>query len=166
MPVLRGLRGRHCCRSSVTGTLPSLFSRPRWQALVRGNGDEKRCSFCGDVAALPYPRVPTVMRSWLELARSAGPDPASFGRFSRFASKTLVSRAFAGRQAGNARKHWASGQPLRKCPFYAWFRAGVIAGLWSRRRRFVDASPRGRRCARDVGQARACPSAEYNDSSA
>jgi len=89
--------------------LPSLFSRPRWQALVRGNGDEKRCLFCGDIVALPYPRVPAVMRSWLELAKSAGLNPASFGRFSPIASKTRVSRAFAGRQAGSARKQWACG---------------------------------------------------------
>ena len=43
--------------------------------------------------------------------------------------EVLVNRAFAGRQAGNPRKHWASGQGLRRCPFYVGFRVGVMTGV-------------------------------------
>jgi len=43
--------------------------------------------------------------------------------------ETRVNSGLAGRQAGNARKHWAGGQGLRRCPFYAGFRAGVVAGV-------------------------------------
>jgi len=41
--------------------------------------------------------------------------------------ETLVNTGLAGRQVGNARKQWASGQPIRRCPFYAGFGAGVVA---------------------------------------
>ena len=36
-------------------------------------------------------------------------------------------------QSWNPRKHWAGGQPLRRCPFYAGCGAGGVAGLQSRR---------------------------------
>ena len=39
--------------------------------------------------------------------------------------QSRVEWAFQPGVAGNARKQWASGQALRRCPFYAGFRAGV-----------------------------------------
>ena len=49
-----------------------------------------------------------------------------------FASRpeTRVNSGISGRYAENPRKHWAGGQPIRKRPFYAGFRAGVVAVLW------------------------------------
>ena len=37
--------------------------------------------------------------------------------------------AFQPGVAGNARKQWASGQALRRSPFYAGFRAGVVGDV-------------------------------------
>ena len=50
-----------------------------------------------------------------------------------FASRpeTRVNSGISGRYAENPRKHRAGGQPIRKRPFYAGFRAGVVAVLWS-----------------------------------
>ena len=48
-------------------------------------------------------------------------------RCDRGCPRTRVNRAFAGRQAGNPRQHWASGQDGRKRPFHAGFRACLPA---------------------------------------
>ena len=68
------------------------------------------------------------------LSKSAGRKPASIGRLRAGEPETRVNSGLAGRQAGNARKHWASGQCLRRCPFFAGFTAGVVAdvvaGVW------------------------------------
>lgn len=65
---------------------------------------------------------------------TVGRKPAWNGRFSQGWLETLVNRAFSGRQAGNPRKYWASGEVGWKCPFYAGFRGGVVtdivAGVW------------------------------------
>ena len=76
--------------------------------------------FCSSTADL----LPVHSGCNARLSKSAGRKPASIGRLRVGRPETLVNRAFTGRQAGNARKHWAGGQPLRKCPFYAGFRAG------------------------------------------
>ena len=88
--------------------------------------------FCSSTADL----LPAHSGCNARLSKSAGRKPASIGRLRVGRPETLVNRAFTGRQAGNARKHWAGGQPLRKCPFYAGFRGGaarVSAGRWIRR---------------------------------
>ena len=68
------------------------------------------------------------------LSKSAGCKPPSIGRLRVGRLETRVEWAFQLWVAGNARKHWASGQGLRRCPFYVGFRAGVaaggIVGLW------------------------------------
>ena len=64
------------------------------------------------------------------LSKSAGRKPASIGRLRAGRPETRVNSGLADRQAGNTRKQWAGGQPLRRCPFYAGFRGGVVAGLW------------------------------------
>ena len=63
------------------------------------------------------------------LSKSAACKPASIGRLRGGRPETRVNSGLADRQAGNARKQWAGGQGLRRCPFYAGFRAGVVAGL-------------------------------------
>ena len=92
------------------------------------------------------------------LSKSAGRKPASIGRLRAGRPETRVNSGLADRQPGNARKHWASGQAPRRCPFYAGFEAGVVAivvvGLWWCYGRYAAASgstgdvsfPRDRRC--------------------
>ena len=63
------------------------------------------------------------------LSKSAGRQPASIGRLRVGCPETRVEWAFQLWVAGNARKHWAGGQGLRKRPFYAGFRAGVLIGV-------------------------------------
>ena len=63
------------------------------------------------------------------LVKSAARKPASIGRLRAGRLETRVNSGLADRQPGNARKHWASGQPLRKSPFYAGFRVGVVADI-------------------------------------
>ena len=63
------------------------------------------------------------------LVKSAARKPASIGRLRVDRPETRVNSGLADRQPGNARKHWASGQPLRKSPFYAGFRVGVVADI-------------------------------------
>ena len=58
-----------------------------------------------------------------------GRKPASIGRLRAGRPETRVNSGLAGRQAGNARKHWAGGQGLRRWQFYSGFRAGVVAGV-------------------------------------
>ena len=58
-----------------------------------------------------------------------GRKPASIGRLQAVGPETPVNSGLAGRQAGNPRKQWAGGQGLRKRPFYAGFRAGVLIGV-------------------------------------
>ena len=96
---------------------------------------------------------------------TVGRQPASTGRLRAGRPETRVNSGLAGRQAGNARKQWAVGQGLRKRPFYAGFRAGVVAivivDLWQ----FLTAGggdstgdaplPHGRQC-----KARYCRSAD------
>ena len=54
-----------------------------------------------------------------------------------------VNIGLADRQAGNPRKHWISGQPLRKRPFYAGFRAGVVADIVEGESAAVDGDSTG-----------------------
>ena len=63
-------------------------------------------------------------------AKSAACKPTSIGRLRASGLETRVNTGLAGRQAGNPRKHWASGQGLRRCPFYAGFRAGYCSGCY------------------------------------
>ena len=63
------------------------------------------------------------------LSKSAGRKPASIGRLRAGRPETRVNSGLADRQAGNARKQWAGGQPLRRCPFYAGFRVGVVTDI-------------------------------------
>ena len=58
------------------------------------------------------------------LSKSAGRKPASIGCLRAGSLETRVNSGLADRSAGNTRKCWAGGQPLRKCPFYTGFRAG------------------------------------------
>ena len=53
----------------------------------------------------------------------------SIGRLQAGRPEAPVNIGLADRQAGNPRKHWAGGQPLRKHPFYAGFGAGVVADI-------------------------------------
>ena len=92
------------------------------------------------------------------LSKSAGLKPASIGRLRAGRLETRVEWVFQPWVTGNARKQWAGGQSLRKCPFYAGFGAGVVAivvvGLWWCYGRYAAASgstgdvsfPRDRRC--------------------
>jgi len=63
------------------------------------------------------------------LAKLTGRKPESIGRLRAGRLETRVNSGLAGRQAGNARKHWAGGQGLRKRPFYAGFKVGVVIGV-------------------------------------
>ena len=58
-----------------------------------------------------------------------GLKPASIGRLRTGSLETRVNTGLADSQVGNARKHWASGQYLRRCPFYAGFGADVVADI-------------------------------------
>ena len=92
------------------------------------------------------------------LSKSAGRKPASIGCLRAGSLETRVEWVFQPWVTGNARKQWAGGQSLRKCPFYAGFGAGVVAivvvGLWWCYGRYAAASgstgdvsfPRDRRC--------------------
>ena len=62
------------------------------------------------------------------LSKSSGRKPASIGRLRVGCPETRVNSGLADKSAGNARKQWACGQPLRKCPFYAGFRAALWRG--------------------------------------
>ena len=62
------------------------------------------------------------------LSKSAGRKPASIGCLRAGSLETRVNSGLADRSAGNTRKCWAGGQPLRKCPFYAGFRAALWRG--------------------------------------
>ena len=62
------------------------------------------------------------------LSKSAGCKPASIGRLRVGCPETRVNSGLADKSVGNARKQWAGGQPLRKCPFYAGFRAALWRG--------------------------------------
>ena len=53
----------------------------------------------------------------------------SIGHLRAGRPEARVNSGLADRQAGNPRKHWAGGQPLRKHPFYAGFGAGVVADI-------------------------------------
>ena len=53
------------------------------------------------------------------LSKSIGRKPPSIGHLRAGRPETRVNSGLADRQAGNPRKHWAGGQPLRKRPFYA-----------------------------------------------
>ena len=59
----------------------------------------------------------------------AARKPALIGRLRGDGPETLVNTGLADRQAGNARKQWAGGQGIRRWPFYAGFRAGVVADI-------------------------------------
>ena len=63
------------------------------------------------------------------LSKSAGLKPASIGRLRAGRLETRVEWSFQPWVVGNTRKHWASGQVLRRCPFYAGFGVGVVADI-------------------------------------
>ena len=67
------------------------------------------------------------------LSKLIGRKPPSIGHLRAGRPETRVNSGLADRQAGNPRKHWAGGQPLRKRPFYAGCGAGIIARFRSRR---------------------------------
>ena len=78
-------------------------------------------------------------------AELAGRKPASIGRLRAGGPETRVNSGLADRLPGNARKHWASGQPFRRCPFYAGFRTCPFAyhetapaDAWHNSRKTVD----------------------------
>ena len=58
-----------------------------------------------------------------------GRQPASIGRLRAGSLETRVKTGLADRLPGTPRKQWAGGQGLRRCPFYAGFGAGVVAGF-------------------------------------
>ena len=61
-------------------------------------------------------------------AELAARKPASIGRLRAGRPETRVNSGLEDRSPENTRKHWAGGQPFRRCPFYAGFRAGGVAG--------------------------------------
>ena len=56
------------------------------------------------------------------------PSTLTIGRLRVGRLETRVNTGLEDRQSGNPRRQWAGGQPLRRSPFYAGFRAGVAAG--------------------------------------
>ena len=84
--------------------------------------------FCSSTADL----LPVHSGCNARLSKSAGRKPTSIGRLRVGRPETRVNSGLAGRQAGNARKQWAGGQGLRRCPFYEVFRVGVAERLLCR----------------------------------
>ena len=108
-------------------------------------GKRQRCAGGTRPADLWFAAIATAMRHttrfllWLaellsapfrcaRLSKSSGRKPASIGRLRVGCPETRVNSGLADKSAGNARKQWACGQPLRKCPFYAGFRAALWRG--------------------------------------
>ena len=67
------------------------------------------------------------MAEFARLAKLTGRKPASIGRSRAGSLETRVNSGLADRLPGNPRKQWASGQEIRRWPFYAGFGAGVVA---------------------------------------
>ena len=98
--------------------LGGVSNAPRLDAREEGG-----LSACSERRPENRPRAETGAKP----GKTVGRKPAWNGRFSHRWPETLVNTGLAGRQAGNARKQWAGGQPLRRWPFYAGFGAGVVA---------------------------------------
>ncbi len=81
--------------------------------------------FCSSTADL----LPAHSGCNARLSKSIDRKPTSTGRLRVGYPETRVEWAFQPGVAGNARKHWAGRQGLRKCPFYAGFGAGTVAGV-------------------------------------
>ena len=98
--------------------LGGVSNAPRLDAREEGG-----LSACSERLPENRPRAETGAKRGMTVGR----QPASTGRLRAGRPETRVNSGLAGRQAGNARKQWAVGQGLRKRPFYAGFRAGVVA---------------------------------------
>ena len=103
----------------VLGELGNLFGR---QGNARGEVETLRCIQALWLSILLSLHIPDVISDEL-----AARKPASIGCLRAGGPETHVNTGLEDRQAGNARKQWAGGQPLRRSPFYAGFRAGVAA---------------------------------------
>ena len=98
--------------------LGGVSNAPRLDAREEGG-----LSACSERLPENRPRAETGAKRGMTVGR----QPASTGRLRAGRPETRVNSGLAGRQAGNARKQWAVGQGIRKRPFYAGFRAGVVA---------------------------------------
>ena len=85
--------------------------------------EEGGLSACSERLPENRPRAETGAKRGMTVGR----QPASTGRFRVGRLETPVEWAFQLGLPGNPRKQWASGQPIRRCPFYAGFGAGVVA---------------------------------------
>ena len=160
MPILRGVQGR-CCGGYCGGVvglrqlaviqlamLLSCAAGSATQGAVAAPTAEVMLRSCasGGVSVVrgrlrnvqdSKPRLlPACPGCDARLSKSIGRKPTSIGRLRAGRPEIRVNTGLADRPSGNARKHWAGGQPLRKCPFYAGFRVGaarVSAGRWIRR---------------------------------
>ena len=87
--------------------------------------EEGGLSACSERLPENRPRAETGANRGMTVGRK----PASIGRLRAGRPETRVNSGLAGRLSGNARKHWAGGQGLRKRPFYAGFKVGVVIGV-------------------------------------
>ena len=115
-----------------TQTAPSsavrwLILKPGYRTDLSGTSNAPRVdareegglSACSERSSENRPRAETGAKRGMNVGRK----PASIGRLQAVGPETRVNSGLAGRQAGNARKHWAGGLGFRKRPFYSGFRA-------------------------------------------
>ena len=86
--------------------------------------EEGGLSACSERLPENRPRAETGANRGMTVGRK----PASIGRLRASRPETRVNSGLEDRSPENTRKHWAGGQPFRRCPFYAGFRAGGVAG--------------------------------------